>query len=646
MGQSILSMLPGGEWPDYYRYRKEFLRRLKFVRDTWLNELCPLARGTTVYYDPVGGSDAGAGTIGSPFKTFGKIQGLIDAAGTNVNTAYLMKAGVVGDADPTTFTTGILRSKGKDNITFGVYGTGSSALINCFSKKYTSGWTQVGSTNRWTRTETDTIAAVRWDVIRMGGALWTLTECTTTTLCENNPVSYHFTAGTLSINLGTGNNPNSFTLEAVKANDTYGVVIEEGSDGCRVDRLVVHGAGDNPSNVASNICGMADNLTGTDMVAFTRTGSGFSGSHAHVHVTSGPGKTGGIFLWEGCRAYYTRYNGGAGETIFNDYTHTALQEGLVLFNEPTYGTRPHTSWYNATTNPVRGQGFYGHTSAGETGTYVAFGNRIPANPFGCSGQITRGNTPAIDQTNHRSAIVFIIGNDFEPRRGSVFSIASGAIIDSNRYPAQQPDTSSGLFNQAAPFGWFTNNLVEEDGSMQTSGVFLRSLWGWSGQHATWKMWHNHFRIINNGQRGPYVLDFNGTSAAGSSDQVEAVNNIFSNESATDPSSVAQVTLGGLTGDFATRVRNNAFYRYLSTTSHGGYGGSANKVELNYPPLPWVLLMPDSPLIGAGDASTPIGSTTIGPVWNILDDWREILLETQYGANQVRISGSGVVIQAA
>jgi len=340
----------------------------------------PLVRSESYYFSQTFGDDVGGdGSYDDPWQTIAKAQTTHDSLSGDFALYF-----AVGDIWRE--TTGLTISKPNVTVCSYVPEIVADELVkphfNRFTLLYTSGWT-LGAGTRYTRVEA---GIIEW--VRFSSDLETIFyRAADAASCEATTNSFFYDAGGTTLHINTGADPNGVNIEAVTRNSSsWGIRINNGAANCRVHDMWCDGWGMDSTAVGSNVVGIADSLRGTDTALITDCWSFYSGSHAMVHITSGPGNGGGISTYHNCQAGLCMYNGASYETIFNTYSNDGAQE--TIFNDcvARWGTLPSSDWYNTPAGEVRrGRIAYAHTAGAlDTGLVISNNCSAPNSAYGCA----------------------------------------------------------------------------------------------------------------------------------------------------------------------------------------------------------------------------------------------------------------------
>lgn len=492
----------------------------------WYNSLldfrlaeCPIARSTTHYIgqDAVGSDTGGggSGTEGDPWLVadWDDAVTLIDNE-IDTDTAFLLRR---GDEFVGTTELGI----SIDDVTIGAWGSGEKPIINAFSLAYSSGWTLVSGT-RYSRSEASDIAWVAKSADRFT-AISRASDATGTGGLANN--WFYWEADTLTIDIGT--DPNAVAIEAVVSNAESGIAVV--SDGSRVDNIQTFGWGCHRTSNATQAEGVHSLVTGTEACVFSDCESYYNSSHAMAH--HGGNNSGGIWTAVNCKAGFTKYNGGAYETVFNSYAALGGHETILHDCETSYGTLPSSEW--AGTRLVRGTSYFGHTNGTPASLYIAHGHQTPGNEWGAARPGYWNDAPAAAaEADKRSFSV----KDFVRNYGiggQTFSVSGGA---NTRYA---PDwiiramrESSLSLSLVAQVGRVINGQITLDFSGVTGNQ--PNAWWTSSQASTIAFDQTHIKIIPSTRPLSEFYFPNSNNSAGSCDGCVFRNTILDLGSNDDP----------------------------------------------------------------------------------------------------------------
>ena len=516
----------------------------------------PLTR-TTARYISTSGDDLASGSELSPWQSITKAQTFLDAGSGDV--ALYFKRG-----DIWTVTTGL--SVSKPDVTVGAFGAGDKPLFNRFTTTYGGGdWTAV-SGDQWSTPEASIIEWVRDSTSRLVSPL---TRALDQTDNLNTPNSFFYDSGggLLYINLD-GADPNSSTLEGAIRNSEYGVVAETGCDGFRIDNIRCDGWGLDSTAVGSNIVGIALRPRDLETALATNCESYFSGSHAMIHIVSGPGNAGGISTFSECTAGYCMWNSSAGETIFNAFSEEGDNE--IIFHNCTaaYGTLPSNDWITAT-RVKRGRSHFGHTSGTPNDPpklCIVYGGEIPDNQWGCFTFPSWGGTPLATTIDDCRA--FIVDFDIPVADDSTTgSWSSNTAVINCSLELKRDHESAGAWSSAIPdYHYWVNCILNADMTDQTVNFGVYN----STSSDNIMMWYHCFlriRNLTNGTRN-FSIDRDNislTTPTGKSENSQFINSIL------DVQASGTAYLG--VNINAAKVYNNAFRNIANPADVRGQGAN-------------------------------------------------------------------------
>jgi len=445
------------------------------------------------------------------------------------------------------------------------YGSGNLPWINRFAQKYSTGWT-LASGNRWTRPEPADTAWVR----PQGYAASmepskVLSRQTSAANCEATPNSFFWAANVLHINLG-GIDPNGELLEG-NANSTIpGIVCN--TDLTWIDGIRLSGFGMNAPDPHSAQSYQIQAAQGNDEIVYISNCIGdFGGTHL-IAQFQGSGD-GAITLIENCSAGFAM-QAGAGETIWNTYSSTGLQETYFKNITTLAGTLINgtAAWTR------RGISVYGHTAGvGVASLIVVDGHTVVDSEIGVSRLSFFENVPAV--TTETDIRAFIIN---EQATGAFFTscpyhdnawINCKYILTPTECAGQSmyaSGTTAQYFN-----GWMWNNTVDINLAGQAT-TNSRSLYNALTTNNDCRMWHNAF-TLRMASTVAWRTDLD-TGGVDSSPNCQVFNNIWQ-------STVAAVATVGMKNN-AANLKNNAYYQIVGGADNAtrtAYGNDAGKVNL-------------------------------------------------------------------
>lgn len=411
---------------------------------------------------------------------------------------------------------------------------------------------------------------------------------------EFYPLSYYYDASgtTLHINSGAGVSPNTKNLEAVVSNSNSGVQVS--ANGCRIENIRADGWGCHRTTTATQAEGIKSILGSTNSAVFVGCESYYSSSHAMAHF-NGSG-SGGIATFIRCKAGYTKYNGSAGETIFNTFSLTGGFETIFHQCEAVYGTLPSSEWYSAT-QTRRGRAFFGHTTTGTANLVVVYECRVTANAYGCSNAYGYLGTAASSAlTDVRGYIIRPVLEDAEGTGNGQSLAAAGQAVIGARLGMTPSITGTGALIDAPVNGFFIDSIVTLNTKNQTIDFgFWNAL---PSNPSTITMDHCLFSI--KGSSVHFTFDRDANQSDGSYLRNSVVQKA--------PGSGSGLLRLGLSND-AAKLVNNAYYGVSSLLN--GYSNDAGKVELTDPLDLWHKPDPSSPLYRAGNASIRVEQDALG-----------------------------------
>lgn len=559
------------------------------VADAWLAH-CPLARGTTYYFDLTAGNDTtGTGTEALPFKTLAKAQAMHDAWSSAAGGLRLrFKRGETWRQ-----TTGL--SISKSYVTVDDYGSAAASkpVLTCFTLQYPNGtaWTSE-SGNVYRRTEASDVGRFR----EAGDVDNPYVEATSIVTVEANAGSYWYDPATTRLYVhrrGSGNiNNDGRGYEAVVSNQTAGIGTPASSniDSIRVHGIRVDGYGCHRT-VQHNVgYGVILSLTGTNLGCVTEC----EAYHSTTHMMGAANTTdGGLTLWMGNRVGWMAYDAANAGLSFVGYAQTGGCESVFIGNEVIGGTVPAT----ANTLLPRGRSISCHTNGSTTvGLFAALGNRVVAGPYQCQYPAGAGDCPTVDFTpsgDPNACRAFIVDDVFEAYTG--YATASLAVLGAGVMPSNTLNanarwrfrhggtTTTGVFfttdNQK---GMAVNMDLEVDAvafQPASSGrLALTNVPTATDNTGTLLHCRIHARLASS--NAIFGIDYDTLLNSGTSSSLRCIN------------TVATVHKGGTAARFFLASRNSAtlllgLAPYLLTQSAGnpsGYDLATGTIELGgYPP---------------------------------------------------------------
>ncbi|HVS90778.1 MAG TPA: right-handed parallel beta-helix repeat-containing protein [Mucilaginibacter sp.] len=166
----------------------------------------------TYYVSSSAGNDSAAGTSpGTAWKSLSKVTSYVFVPGDTVlfnrGDTWFPWDNALGHAGGT-FTIGESGSSGSP-ITFDAYGTGANPVISGFYPVPTTGWTQVGTSNVWTLTDTTNFPTTMINTLMYNGSATPLARLPTAatgylTYTSGTTTQLNFASGTLNKDFNTG----------------------------------------------------------------------------------------------------------------------------------------------------------------------------------------------------------------------------------------------------------------------------------------------------------------------------------------------------------------------------------------------------------------------------------------------------------
>lgn len=368
---------------------------------------CPLARGTTFYISDTGGADgSGLGTLASPFVAT-SLQTLVDFITDNTGSGdvlFLLRRG------------GIWRGTGGIEITqsiaIGDYGNSYDPrpCICGFSAAYAgSGWTQVGTSATYYRTEATAVYGARYSdekdlALYRASALDGGGEIPALASGFSGGWFWDDAADRFYIRRHDGAAPGA-VVEPAKASGSG--IIAGNSDGIRLQNLEVIGWG-MESDVAGNY-NIRSNCSGDNNAAYVVGCSMYWGPpHVGGHIGGGPGDGGGAVVWDSCDMGLAMHSA-SGSTAGVSYANDGGNDCLLVGNRITHGGQKTTG----APSVALGEAWYAHTSNSalyEIGVFVAHRNYIgnpPRHKFQGPMHAAGGLTSLVNKYDHTTHNVFI-----------------------------------------------------------------------------------------------------------------------------------------------------------------------------------------------------------------------------------------------
>lgn len=536
----------------------------------------PINRATK-YYFSTSGNNANPCTEALPCETRTKAD-TFDA----VNTALLFKRGDRWEEC-------VQITLAANDMTVGAYGTGDKPYFSCFTQKINAGssWSVVSGNTYSISNATDNVGWVRNADDPLGDSLGSWTQATTSSLNDTNitfPAWFRDDAANLLyVNLGSATSPSTLNIEFSINNRLSGV--STGFTGCRVDSQYFDGFSLDRTSPNHN-AGYGIYFTGTGDESFLGTNSEAYYTSAHSIGALNGGSTGGHSMWIGNSAGYPMHNGAGSETIFNAASINS-HESWFIENVAKYGATRIGNWQPAALK-VDSEAIYSHTSSGNAGLTVTYGNTLPdsVNPVADLGRL--GNCIPISASSQLEDVrCFIVANEqiHAPKSGGanyVVGLAGYQIYMNNRYAISPRPTGTLALTNFQPFYTFLiQNHYKIDYS--TYGTGARSFYNTTSSDNRPYMWHNFIELLDTSGTGitTFGIDFDNRGGPGDfSPNAEAYNNVISN----DHNSTFAGYHFGLNND-PVLMKANAIYKLTDTASGNPSGyGDTDFVTLNSIPV--------------------------------------------------------------
>lgn len=546
--------------PDFWAY-KEGLR-------AWRLAYCPVNQGgPTYYYSWSRGSDSGAGTFASPYKSITKLNNKITAGSTH----YLIGPDVWADG------TGIYAST--NNVSVAAFG--GPVTLNNFTLPYQGGWTQAGSSNRWTRAESHTVGWVRM-YLDLAAPLQKMTDGGVNAV-TSTPLSWYWDGSTLHLNPGVGVNPNAIAYEGVPDNQNAGIDLELNCDACLVQNIRSDGFGCSATGTPYNVRCAGNPFTEAVL-------DGVQAYCGGIHAIGALGANNGhdeIVTMVNCRAGYTCPL--SGESVYVGYSGGAHERNFWNC-VAARGTLPADSWYPAA--PKRAQGFFGHGNPANPCKLIIFDKcSTPNNPFGAIGACEFNPNDAPAASRLEDVRVFVIDE-------RVQGFGQGMISKSHHLNTAYingiyeftNDFTSALMVGDQCGGWSWNNTFALDCAVPGGGT----IFNYPPPHSP-QFWYDLFLFLNtSGSSGGQL--FSQRDASTDAPTASLINSIIASLGSGSYSAVNLLNDG-------LHVLANAYWNITTvndvSSTRRGYSNDPAKVVLSSAPSEGYTPVPGDPFHRAG-----------------------------------------------
>ena len=404
--------------------------------------------------------------------------------------------------------------------------------------------------------------------------------------------------GILSVQPRLGDDADAHLFEACTAE---GSAFQIAGDRTLIENIRADGWGMNELQVDP----FQSQVVGTDQAVIRNCVAYYGFSHLMSHYLGNA--QGGVATLIDCTAGFTKYNGLAGETVFNTYASGGGQE--TIFHDCTVarGTLP-----AAEQRPTarRGIAAFGHTNgATQEGLVVVSGMRVIDHPFGCASPPSFANLPPAETLF--DVRCFIVDTVLEGGLGSggfgAPLVRKGTALINCRYAVQPPPVFYHALQPTPVDGWFINGTVDLDLSQQIDSLFALYNTTTLLNHA--RIWNSAIYVHNVPAGMEVRIDHDGPN---SSPQASMYNTIFAKVS-------GEGTLNANLPPSRENLSNNAYWQ---APVPAGESSPVTLLELPPPDMPPA---PGSPLIGAAaplpegvvlefdQLGRPRTSSTVGPL---------------------------------
>ena len=538
----------------------------------------PSSRATTYYVDP-SGSDSNDGLAeGNAFASLTKVHDVLTASSGDVR--FLFKRGGVfrdrgkefvweagdGGHDAAIYVT-------KDNVTFGMYGTGDAPRFICSDDQVATGatWTESATSgvyytdvSGFTAGTIDAILEVGNELARIYSREASIAACATPTVWKQPALNsdgtpsatayafFHDTGNDRLYVYANGSSPSGTAYDCIRQNHLSCFRVDQGADDVVFawgeDGNEVEGFGFGLDNADTNSHDyfISIGCTGTNACYLQHTRAYYGSAHCIATWNTSAGTpAGGIVVM---------YNVGgglnqptSGERVVNFYQPGGGQEAYIIGTVDCYrsldgGTIEHVG---------------GHTAGSDVGLFVAWDVNDPA----------MNNLPGGD-IDARRGFTFFGSNTTPPVNYNFVRISPAYDIDI---------PSSGFATTSNSSGFLINAHLDLDGSASSlsRGGMVNSSSAASDQ-ATWLHPLISMRGKTGGAGGSGTgLNFDVLSTAGVTSGVTVKGGIFQRISGIRP------CVPGI-GDNSTQQVDNAYYDIDTSTvnNQAGYASSSNPVDLS------------------------------------------------------------------
>lgn len=579
MANAIADIL--GSTPD--PLAADYETNMRTVIAAW-ETLCPIARGTTFYFDSLAGNDSNDGlSEGAPKQTISAMNTVI---GANAGCAIKLKCGSVWRTETTiALGTGSISS----------YGSGSKPRITGFTQTIAAGAGSFTSAagDRYTTTAISTLGWLLCESLPLSQPMRLVAS---TAEVEATPYSWYASGGTLHVNID-GVDPNLYDWAATPASGSAFDGITHGA-GSRIDGIRVDGQ----SCRSTFSQDYAIQFAGTTDEVGCVTNCELYYHHLHNGGTLTTG-TGGRLLYKSCTMGWC-YDDTA--TLFVNYMSGGGNESIVADCSFPYGALPKT----AAKTGAECKAVYSHTDgSGTVDALHVINCTIPTGTeFAPSSLGNAGNFAAVTDPHDSPYVFYKCVHERTGLNAATLFWNSNMVWAACRLFLKPRDSTTLAMSITPGKGWIVACYIDVDWSDFTSA---RNQYGLC--NATTSTDHQP-RIINswihtrhNGIASKICAAINrdlydAAIVADRTDQL-CINSIFTAEG--KPGS--NTCFIGI-GNVAANDHHNAVFGFdgsASTTEERAYGAWANTVALGA--LPDLITIDTVPALlaelkGVGDTS--------------------------------------------
>lgn len=592
MSTSYATILGGFPRPGSIDFYEQMIK----LAGAW-SKRCPIERATTYYFSTSGDDATGDGSEANPWQSIAKANEVSAA-----NVALKFKRGDVWRFVSTTLTV-------KGSIS--PYSSASAA-----PPRFTGRTLEIASGgSAWTVATGDRYTATLSGASRLflkDDFFNLYKRATSTAEVEANANSYFISGSTISVNAGSGVDPNTLNWELTPTDqDAAMTAIVLDTDGGRCDGMWVDSHGLDGS-VDQTWC-IAAQVTGESVAWMSNNFCFYNPRHNLGSLLSSG--TGGRTLYTG--NVYGGVEENNGQVNVN-YALNGLQEALWIDNECVIGRMPMTVTQSGTNcNSV-----FAHTGgSGDVGMFVVVGHKV-SQPYayGCGSIGYANNAPGDDAD--LATLRCVINGRLESANGVAEQLFQLKCVHLDCVLEEKPNNGTQIA-VGNPSGWVINSSVRTDLTLVTQ---IHGRWNPASTQLSQKAINNHFQILNSDSARKTFGDRDSIFSGTSPSSAYNINNIFS-----VVDRAAQVYMGFANND-TTKCQRVAVWNVSNETAQEGtsYDHITDLVVLTSLPS-WNAALPPS-LIGRGvviEGITPDtvdGSINIGP--------------SNYGIRQFLVSGAG------